>query len=348
VSAALADTPPGAPTPTVLLSGGVGSAIVAASLSRHAARLATIHVRLPDTPPADSDAAARLAHDLNAEHAEVAARPEPARDLVEAIRAIGVPLADPSLLPAIWLARAAEELTPRAYTGDADATLGDDERRDRAMRLLRSRLRRGKLRRTLEPPMNESERAWRERLADRQGVLPYQVLAVFPRELRRAIFGVPGRSVAAHQQAAGERLPSVLPTIEAMSMRAMLRLDTAAALAGVQLRGVLAELELSPTERLTDLRTLGTKLGVADAAIASRGLRPDTDAWFRDDFGGLRSMLAERLSAPAPFGIAHEALRIDLAACRAMLAEHDRDEMDHGPRLYALLVLALWAETLEA
>jgi asparagine synthase (glutamine-hydrolysing) len=67
--------------------------------------------------------------------------------------------------------------------------------------------------------------------------------------------------------------------------------------------------------------------------------------WFRGGFGGMKDLLLERLSARDPFPREVLGLAVDRAYVAELVSEHMENRMDHGQRLYALLVLSLWAES---
>jgi len=62
--------------------------------------------------------------------------------------------------------------------------------------------------------------------------------------------------------------------------------------------------------------------------------------WFRNDFGGLGSMLRDQLAATAPFG----PVPVEARAARRLMDEHFRGKGDHGQRLFLLLTLSIWAK----
>jgi len=68
--------------------------------------------------------------------------------------------------------------------------------------------------------------------------------------------------------------------------------------------------------------------------------------WFRDDFGGMRTLMMDKLTSPQPFGPCHDVLAFNMDYVRTMIREHDERTRDHSQRLYMLTVLAIWADTL--
>jgi asparagine synthase (glutamine-hydrolysing) len=64
--------------------------------------------------------------------------------------------------------------------------------------------------------------------------------------------------------------------------------------------------------------------------------------WFRTDYGGMKALMLDTLTARDPFG----PLALDRRAVRRLVEEHLESRDDHGHRLFALLTLALWARDL--
>ncbi|MBL0871082.1 MAG: asparagine synthase (glutamine-hydrolyzing) [Phycisphaerales bacterium] len=84
-----------------------------------------------------------------------------------------------------------------------------------------------------------------------------------------------------------------------------------------------------------------------------RGFAVPIGAWFRSGEGGFRSMLLDGLGSAEPFGRVAVAGGaglgdlIDVRAVRRMLDEHDGGSVDHGQRLYLMLVLMIWGRWLD-
>jgi len=62
--------------------------------------------------------------------------------------------------------------------------------------------------------------------------------------------------------------------------------------------------------------------------------------WFRTDYGNLRTLLADHLNSAEPFGN----LPISLTYSRQLMHQHLERKRDHTHRLFALLVLSIWAQ----
>lgn len=73
--------------------------------------------------------------------------------------------------------------------------------------------------------------------------------------------------------------------------------------------------------------------------------------WFRSDYGGLRTLLLDRLNSHEPFGPPSLGINLNMRFVRQMLDEHlgtgpsGLVRRDHSQRLYMLLVLSIWADT---
>lgn len=81
-----------------------------------------------------------------------------------------------------------------------------------------------------------------------------------------------------------------------------------------------------------------------------RGFAVPIGEWFRTDFGGMRTLLLDRLNSREPFGPPDLGIDLDMGFVRTMLEEHlgtghsGIATRDHGQRLYQLLVLSIWAD----
>lgn len=81
-----------------------------------------------------------------------------------------------------------------------------------------------------------------------------------------------------------------------------------------------------------------------------RGFAIPIGEWFRSDYGGLGTLLRDRMSAREPFGPPGLGIDLDMRFVRTMLEEHlgtgpsGLVRRDHGQRLYQLLVLSVWAD----
>jgi asparagine synthase (glutamine-hydrolysing) len=91
-------------------------------------------------------------------------------------------------------------------------------------------------------------------------------------------------------------------------------------------------------------------------SLPKRGFSVPIGAWFRDDFGGLGTLLRDRLLGPEPFGPDGLGLAplISTRAVVGLVDEHlgtgragrRLPTRDHGQRLFGLLSLSIWAQSL--
>ncbi len=84
-----------------------------------------------------------------------------------------------------------------------------------------------------------------------------------------------------------------------------------------------------------------------------RGFAVPVGEWFRSGEGGFRAMLLDAMHSSQPFGGGSEDRGgrlddlIDARAVLRMLDEHDGGSIDHGQRLYLMLVLVIWGRWLK-
>jgi asparagine synthase (glutamine-hydrolysing) len=120
------------------LSGGVDSSLLAAFAKRHVPGLHTFTVRMPDARYDESREARAIADFLGTQHHELPCDANPAADVQSLISLLGAPLADSSLLPTHWVARAARNTCSVCLTGDGgDELFAGYERHIAAMHMPR-------------------------------------------------------------------------------------------------------------------------------------------------------------------------------------------------------------------
>lgn len=66
--------------------------------------------------------------------------------------------------------------------------------------------------------------------------------------------------------------------------------------------------------------------------------------WFRDDTGGMKTLLMDYLRSADPFS----PIELDRGAVDRLVDEHISGRFDHGQRLFTLLTLAIWARRVHA
>ncbi len=65
--------------------------------------------------------------------------------------------------------------------------------------------------------------------------------------------------------------------------------------------------------------------------------------WFRDDFGGMKTLLLDHLQSTSPFG--H--IELNQKVVQRFIDEHMSSKRDHSHRLFTLLTLSIWAKSLK-
>jgi asparagine synthase (glutamine-hydrolysing) len=355
------------------LSGGTDSSLIALMLRRYAGRARTFCVRMPDERFDESEIARRVAALLGADHTTLDCAARPAEDLVALIHQLGLPFGDSSLLPAHWVSRAARSVTTVALSGDGgDELFGGYERHVANRWLRRWRL----LLRALPPtagrgahPRSALAKAARLAGAARRGYA--ELLAVFQADdLARLLPGpepaptLPGPCPDPLRFDFEWYLPfDLLRKTDTASMAVALEVR-APMLARPLVRAALA----APLDDLMPRGRGGGRKGLLrqvarrhlPAEIVDRpkmGFAIPIGEWFRTDYGGLRTLLYDRLTAREPFGPDSLGINsaIDPGFVRRMLREHDQagsrspwpwKGRDHSQRLYVLLVLSIWADWL--
>jgi len=344
------------------LSGGIDSSLIAHHAAHHLRErgrvLTTVCVRMPDARYDESERAERTAHALGTEHLTIDAEPQPADDLVFLIHTLGLPFADSSLLPTFWACRAAAREVGVALSGDGGDELFLGYERYRAAGWLTT----SQSLRALEwlLPRRDPKSRWSKlaRLVEAGHGRGYRdLLAIFPLAELRPLLGLtriakPGLEKDKPQTIAKAReydlrhhLPGDL----------LAKVDTASMVAGLEVRAPFLDGELSAAAlalpvsraRLNSkakglLRSLArTHLGDELATLPKMGFAVPIGEWFRTDFGSMRALLHDHLRAAVPF----PGVPLDIQPKRVawLLDEHDAGHRDHGQRLYALLVLSIWA-----
>jgi asparagine synthase (glutamine-hydrolysing) len=343
-----------------------------------------LSVRMPDAEFDESAIAAQVAKAIGLRHEVVECSPHAAADLEMLIERLGVPFADSSLLPTYWVCQAVAGHAKVALSGDGGDELFYGYDRTRAADVL---ARWGFLLRLVPAgwldrrrPGGASQRLARLVEAAR-GDGWTELTALFGASDRRAVFGGglgAGAEDAFHAAVRTTEDARMWDVANYLPDDLLRKVDTASLAAGVEVRcpflhpGLAARALATPRlthtrggERKHLLRELvRTLLPAREAALVAdrpkQGFAVPISRWFREDFGGLRGLLLERLTGPEPFGAVHGVLPVDGGAVRRMIDEHwaagglapvagtrNPRPRDHGQRLYGLLVLALWARTVQ-
>lgn len=356
----------------VFLSGGIDSGLVAAFARERRPDLTTLTVRMPDPRYDESEAAAETAAHLGTRHLTLDCDARPADDLVRLIHQLGGPFADSSLLPTYWLCRATREVAGVALSGDGGDELFGGYQRYAGWRALG---RWGGLARWLpawpipqrDPKARSTKAARFISAAKARGY--FDLRAVFPsQDLSRLLgerVGLRGPRSSLPHDPLFEDFQHYLPH------DLMRKTDTASMSVALEVRAPFlarAVVDRALAAPLDDLMPNGERKGLLKAiarrrlpgAIVDRpkmGFAIPVGAWFRTDFGGMRTLLLDHLKAAEPFpGVTETGLTIDRRAVDRLLREHDDaggtsvwpwKGRDHAQRLYALLVLSIWAHWLK-
>ncbi|HYE02598.1 MAG TPA: asparagine synthase C-terminal domain-containing protein, partial [Phycisphaerales bacterium] len=280
------------------------------------------------------------------------------------VRLIGqmrVPFGDSSLLPSYWVSRAAHGAVGVALGGDGGDELfgGYDRYRAAGLAALRApgaRFVAGLLERGARPG---SRRARAARLLHAGAGDGYpDLVSVFPgHELARLFPAArPAPPTGARPASADEAIAwdvrwylphDLLRKTDSASMACPIEVRSPfldSNLAGLALRARLESL-MPGGERKGLLRAVARRhLPAALADRPKRGFAIPVGRWLREDFGGLGTLLRDRLASTEPFGPPALGIDPDRRRVQALVREHMGGVRDHAQRLYLLLVLSLWAE----
>ncbi len=335
------------------LSGGIDSALIAKYAHEAIPDLRTFCVRMPDQRFDESTEAQQTAQFIGTNHTTLDTATDPATDLVHLIEQLGLPFADSSILPTYWVSKAARNEVKVALSGDGGDELFLGYERHLAAGWLQKR--RHWLRLIPEWPLNRFHPRTRMHKASRLGSAARGAgmndLAPFfsTRRLSKLLTNFKFRSdgdFGGTLQVAGEIFGNYLPN------DILCKVDTASMAVALEVRAPFLEQNLMENVMRTPVHTMiqgnvrkGMLKKVARMHFDSmmvdrpkRGFSIPIGEWFRDDYGGLGTLLQDALHSTEPFG----PIPIRLDRARAMLNSHMRGSVDHGHRLFALLTLAIW------
>ncbi len=342
------------------LSGGVDSTLIAALAKRHVPDLRTFSVRMPDPRYDESAFAEAAATHLGADHTTLDIAADPAADLVHLIETLGQPFGDSSILPTYWVCRAARTHVKVALSGDGgDELFYGYERYQRATVVKAFRRLLGWLPDGFGASAHPKSRTHRlgraaamARDFPRSGVLALE--SIFHHDWVAALTdaneawsapGVATRGPVGQALRAAD-LRSYLP------FDLLTKVDTASMAVALEVRAPFLDRDLCETVLTWPAEAFarGGRKGLlravarrhAPAEVIDRpkmGFAIPIDDWFRDDTGGMRTLLLDRLRGSDPFG----PIPINQDAVETLLTEHLDDGIQHGQRLFALLTLSIWA-----
>ncbi|MFN8729368.1 MAG: asparagine synthetase B family protein [Planctomyces sp.] len=358
------------------LSGGIDSSLVAAHAAKFAPGLRTFTVRMPVSAYDESGVAGAVAQALGTNHPTVEAGPAPgqsiADDLAGLVATLGIPLADSSLLPSTWLARAVRQHVGVALSGDGGDDLFGGYQRQAAADLLAGNS--GDLLRALPSSLcalacavlsrgasPKSTRGKLSRLIDAaRGGQTLDLLAIFPRSMLPPGLNPQPDPLADAWSTRGTAGALAIDRYRYLPQDLLTKVDTASMSCALEVRAPLLSAALLDVSRSAHLDALMPsafpmrRLKVLLRAAAARhvpaslldrpkmGFALPLGHFFRDDAMGIRrSLLASTLDAsreacPIP------GLSIHRTFIERLVREHQFGAADHAQRLYALLVAAIW------
>lgn len=343
------------------LSGGVDSSLIAHFAKRHESDLRTFTVRMPDERYDESGCAEEVAEYLGTDHTTLEVSIDPAEDLKFLIAVLGQPFGDSSILPAYWVSRAARQHVTVALSGDGGDELFLGYERYLAARHLNRhrRLLQWIPRRWLRRAHPKSR--WHKigRLGDmardmrKLGIAAME--SIFTQHQIYNLLGAqPQQSI---KQPAGRDPMQSLRRFDLLNYLPddlLCKVDTASMAVALEVRCPFLDRALvqaalaAPTWQLAPsgqrkglLREIARKH--LPASIVDRpkmGFAIPVGEWFRNDFGGMHTLLRKYLDGADPFGD----VPILTDPVKQLLDEHMSEVQDHGQQLFALLTLAIWSD----
>ncbi len=352
----------------VFLSGGVDSSVIAAA-ARRVGPVRTFSIRFDDPRYDESAHAAAVAKHLGTEHHTFHVTPEAIVDLPKLAVVFGEPFGDSSALPTHYLARETRRHVTVALSGDGGDELFGGYDRYRALRLgqqlgplairpviaLGRRLagghpksrvtRAGRLLASLGGPPAQRYDGYMRLFDDAA------LAALWPGHRRRlptplaAEFALHAEGRDVVQTALAVDRVTYLPD------DLLVKTDRCSMLHGLEVRSPFMDPDVVTFAAglTTDQLLKGGPKRMLREAFADdlpawvfrrkkMGFAVPVGDWFR---GPLRALLRDTLFSAHAFGRSH----FDLAVVRRLVDEHESRRVDHGQRLYALLMLELWWDT---
>jgi asparagine synthase (glutamine-hydrolysing) len=363
-----------------LLSGGMDSSIVAASMRAAFGPVGKIHtfsLGFGDPLYDESEFAQAVADHLGTEHHRCAVTPNAAADLPMLAKSFGEPFGDSSALPTHYLAQEVRSHVKVVLSGDGGDELFGGYDRYRAMHIAAAldhtpeilrRAAAGEIWQKL--PGKHPKSAWVKLKrfmapADSTPIHRYlKIMSIFSaKQISELLSGPEAKrstaseweliSKAAHAYAELRGPAPMALAIDRMTYLPddlLTKVDRCSMLHGLEVRSPFMDHELVTFAAglTTDQLLKGGPKRMLREAFAD-----DLPAWvfkrkkmgfavpIGDWFRGpLRAMLEDTLFAAAAFGRSH----FDMAFVRKMVDDHQSGRVDHSQRLYALLMLELWWE----
>lgn len=358
------------------LSGGLDSSLIAAHAARARPDIAAYTVRMPDPGFDESPAAAAVAAKLKIRHHILDCDARPAEDLVAAIGQLGLPFGDSSLLPSIWVSRAARQEVKVALAGDGGDEMFLGYNRHPAIQWLNAMAQLPDWSKRLaahlapSPAGMSSIRRYAGRLVAAATHDGYKdLVAIFPPPFDALLglckkgtfgwsaiphFGMTTRGADDPQFA--ERTALRFDRMFYLPFDLLRKSDTASMSVALEVRSPFLESNLSRAavnapkdclmpgnERKGLLRQVARKyLPIEVVDRPKQGFAIPIGDWFRTDYGGMRTMLLDHLNSADPWP--NIGVDLNRRFVKQMLDQHMNMKRDHSQRLYMLLVLSIWAK----
>ena len=358
----------------VFLSGGVDSSVVAAA-ARRLGPVQTFSIGFPDPRYDETEHAVAVARHLGTDHHVFRFTPDAATDLPLLAGLLGTPFADSSALPTRFLAGQTRQHVKVALSGDGGDELFGGYDRYRAMAWGR--------RLAALAPLGRLAAGWRRghpksaftkagRFAASlhlpEGDRYEGYLRLFDEPTLRAMLLHPpaldNRPTTWHLASLYDRfrgsgrdaVQAALATDRTSYLPddLLTKADRCSMLHGLEVRSPFMDPDVVTFAAglTTDQLLKGGPKRMLREAFAGdlpawvfrrekMGFAVPVGDWFR---GPLRAMLRDTLFSAHAFGRTH----FDMAVVQRLVDEHESRRVDHGQRLYALLMLELWWDTVRA
>ncbi len=348
------------------LSGGIDSSLIAKYAHDADPTIKTFCMRMPDERYDESPYAQQVADIIGCEHHTLDVSPEPAKDLVHLITQLGLPFGDSSILPTYWLCNAAREHVKVALSGDGGDELFVGYERQIAARLMQyTGFTAGLSRFAIRSFRRDHEKGWGDkaaRLLEAARNKGYtDLVAIFPTSDRVALLGDKAGELCREKLTSGLDEAVEFDRWHYLRGDLLRKVDTASMSVGLEvrcpflshglwdrIRGVPAKQLVPGGKRKALLREIAYQHFPKELVDRPKqGFSIPIGEWFRSDFGGMRSLLHEKLDRPRPFGAAHDVLDFNMDYVRKITEEHMEQRRDHSQRLFMLTSLAIWSDSLE-
>lgn len=339
------------------LSGGIDSALITQYAREVRSDIRAYTVKMPVGSFDESNAAAVTARSIGVEHRVLECEPDPTSDLKALIEGLGLPFGDSSLLPMLWVSRAAKKEVSVALSGDGGDDLFLGYERQAALPWL------GRLERLPAAALDSlaalasiagrrgRRRDRASRLIDAARFGGYKdLVAIFPPPLNWELglckpgavgSGPPyhyGITIKSSRQNDPDALMCALRFDRAFYLPEdlMRKADTASMAVALEVRAPFLEKNISraaisaPISNLMPhaqrkglLRQVARKYFPKEIVDRPKmGFAIPIGEWFRSDYGGLRTMLLDHLNSAEPFGPPSLGIDLNMAFVRQMLDEH--------------------------